>query len=480
MSRIDEIKAAQRVLLQYGRSIFETGIVIPDASVLLRLYESAPDERNDILAAFGDYRSRIWIPHRTQTEVLRRRSIVRTKNRVATIHVAKVIPELLDKAVRGLEKRRDIVSAYNPAKLLEETLEHFQREIIAQFECSIRAEESASFAAVDAFLDAVLSEPNVGAPLSSDELERVLRTGQNRFDNNIPPGFEDRGKLRNRSLEDACGDLIFWEEILRFAATRQRGVFVVTAEEKADWWDRSSGAPEPHSSMIEEMRARAGQGFVLLRLSDFVSIRTNWEEALYLIDVERSITKFVNLTPGMGRLTLHGAYDRWVANFGKIDLLSDILAHQTDYDKWIANIGKSDLLSGILPQPTDYDKWIANIGKSDLLSGILAQQTHYDKWIANVGKSDLLSGILAHQTDYDKWIANIGKSNLLSDFLGRQAKYDPLNASKAAQRRNERARRRREQARASGLCTVCLKRPATTEEDRRFSTCSECRARRRK
>jgi hypothetical protein len=470
----DDLATARREIARYGADAIDGAILIPDASVLLRLYECGGQERERILEALSSYGGRIWIPHRTRDEVLRRLRPVRTRNRISAVHVAKVIPELLDRAVQGLERRRDIVKAYDPSSLLKLVLERAEREIIAGFENEVRRAEAESFAGADRFLNVILSENHVGDPLPDHERERLIRTAPNRFAHKVPPGFEDFYKIRNRSAEAAFGDLIFWEEILRFASSRLDPILIVTAEEKADWWDRSTGFAAPHGSMIQEMHDRAGHALQILRLADFVSVRISWPDALVLMHFVDAVSQLDGAPHRSAILPLH----TWVASFGAKSPLHDILGRQTDIDKWVASFGAKSPLHDILGRQTDIDKWVAGFGAKSPLHDILGRQTDIDKWVAGFGAKSPLHDILGRQTDIDKWVASFGAASRTQ----RAMHLDNINRARddTRQRLNERVRQRRAIAKKSGLCSRCFRQPASPPQNgRTYATCGDCRSKRR-
>jgi hypothetical protein len=139
------------------------------------------------------------------------------------------------------------------------------------FQQMLQAEESLS-KEVDELLNRLLSDENVGPALDRDHLDQVLRNGPNRMLQRVPPGYEDfQPKIsKGRSLEDALGDLVFWEQVLKLAADRRAPVVIVTAEKKADWWEWNAGVMRSHPGLSAESRARTGKEVSILHIDEFV------------------------------------------------------------------------------------------------------------------------------------------------------------------------------------------------------------------
>ncbi|HEY6484966.1 MAG TPA: PIN-like domain-containing protein, partial [Candidatus Cybelea sp.] len=186
--------------------------------------------------------------------------------------VRKLLVSVIDSAERGIKARKDIHPSLDLAGLFKAAYD--EADLLARVEQRYLVEEAQLFRDVDDFLDNVLREGNVGSTLDQDDLDALLRAGRNRMLQQVPPGFADfeQKMAQGRTLEHALGDLIFWEETLRFAANRRSVVAVVTAEKKRDWWDFSGGSMQAHPDLLAESLARTGREIVLLHVDDFVAM----------------------------------------------------------------------------------------------------------------------------------------------------------------------------------------------------------------
>jgi PIN like domain len=128
--------------------------------------------------------------------------------------------------------------------------------------------EAVEQAARDTGTDRVLQEldrilrGHVGGALEPQAHKEAIAEGMRRVAAEVPPGYKDKDK----DDEDASGDYLVWEEILREVERRQCDVLLVTADLKEDWWRKDHGqARGPRLELVEEMRRRAGVRLFMLR-----------------------------------------------------------------------------------------------------------------------------------------------------------------------------------------------------------------------
>jgi len=105
------------------------------------------------------------------------------------------------------------------------------------------------------------------------ELERRTR-------NLIPPGYKDAAKG-----DDGIGDLLIWLTLLKIGNASKKDMVFVTGEEKADWFNRSSGEHVyPRYELIDEYRRASGGGSLRL-----ISLHQLLEEVKAPADVVKDV-----------------------------------------------------------------------------------------------------------------------------------------------------------------------------------------------
>jgi PIN like domain len=106
----------------------------------------------------------------------------------------------------------------------------------------------------------------ISCPESEEDLMKDLTF---RFENNIPPGFKDKGKSEN-----SAGDLIIWKTILALGKGKARNVVFVTNEGKPDWFVRGNNKPiVTRFELVDEFyRETQGKHFTCMNFSSFLEL----------------------------------------------------------------------------------------------------------------------------------------------------------------------------------------------------------------
>jgi PIN like domain len=255
------------------RETFESGIVVPDANVLLNLYRYTDGARDDLIAVLARVGSQLWAPHQVVKEFWRNRGTVLRDPR-DTQSILQDMDTLGDRAASALRGWANRVS------LPAETAEDLEAQLITGFE-SVTEEverfddQSAIESARDTDKDLVLSKlegllaGHVGPPFDKPAQEAAVAEGLRRVIAREPPGYMDKDK------EDvgAAGDYLIWEQILTKAEETRSDVIFVTADVKEDWWRREGGESRgPRPELVEELRDRSGARLFMLRPAQLLEL----------------------------------------------------------------------------------------------------------------------------------------------------------------------------------------------------------------
>lgn len=272
--------------------MFEAGIVVLDANVLLALYEVGSTARDEVFSALEVVANRLWIPHQAALEFSRNRKRVvvdrlsrfRSVRKTVKSAAADAI-DVLESAVDEVIKLRDRNRTSRPWNLadagldresLEDRLTDVMNPALTEID-ALEAEHDIQPAALDQ-ADSVfgriddLLAGRIGHPFSTSKIRSIVEDAVDfRYPNEIPPGYRDSGKPRP---VDAAGDYILWRQVLDYAVTAREGagILLVTSEVKPDWWlisdKRKVIGPRPE--LIQEMQDEAGADLVMTSLSDFL------------------------------------------------------------------------------------------------------------------------------------------------------------------------------------------------------------------
>lgn len=285
--------------------LFASGLVVPDANVLLNLYRYTPEARDDLLRVMVQLRDRLWVPHQVLAEFWRNRERVLRDPR-DTAKTESEIAVARDEAIAGVR------AWINRVYLTEDQSTELVTVLRSGFDAVIErirelADSSAKESARDTDKDPVLRrlEPilagRVGAKLAPGDQEKAVAEGLRRVDAKEPPGYRDKKKAD----DDAAGDYLVWEQILREAEARNSDVLFITGDVKDDWWRQEGGESRgPRLELVEEMRQRAGRRLFMVRPPVFLSLA---RDHLRVVIREES----VEAANRVERLQEEARHDRW-------------------------------------------------------------------------------------------------------------------------------------------------------------------------
>ena len=240
--------------------LWDDCLFVMDANVLLNLYRYSDTTRDEFFSIFEQLKDRLWISHQVGKEYL--------KNRLKVISDQ---AKLYDAAIEGL---RDLKASFensnqhpfvSPA-VLGDCIRSFDH-IVGELEANkarhgLKVNEDDVKARVSQIFDG-----RVGEPYSSDRLEEIIKLGETRYENKVPPGFKDAGKGGGKALEDRLGpygDYIGWLQLLDKAKGSNKNVIYVTGDHKEDWWLKLSGKTiGPLPELIDEFVSVVSKQFYM-------------------------------------------------------------------------------------------------------------------------------------------------------------------------------------------------------------------------
>lgn len=256
---------------EYER-LWKAGLVVLDTNVLLNLYRLPTTARDELISVLELLKDRLWIPYQVALEFQRRRLTVIAAERKATEDALSFTREL----VSNVRKKVDVLQIDKRGLGIE------SQPLLSKLEDANSALIDAINAAHGAQLDVsssdvvrdrldMLLENRVGSgPASQDDLDKLIEKGEERYSENIPPGFEDADKDKNPNeatfifdqikYQRKFGDLILWRQLIQHVKRQKiTDVLLITADRKEDWWWREQGKTiGPQPELIREIQREGG------------------------------------------------------------------------------------------------------------------------------------------------------------------------------------------------------------------------------
>ncbi|MCI1036896.1 PIN-like domain-containing protein [Pseudomonas putida] len=240
--------------------LWDDCLFVMDANVLLNLYRYSDTTRDEFFNIFEQLRGRLWLSHQVAKEYL--------KNRLKVISDQ---AKLYDAAIDGLRTLKASFENSNqhpfvsPA-VLGDCIRSFD-QIVGELEANKarhgqKVNEDDVKARVSQIFDGC-----VGEPYSLERLEEIIKLGEVRYENKVPPGFKDAGKGGGKALEDRLGpygDYIGWLQLLEKAKSSNQNVIYVTGDQKEDWWLKVSNKTiGPLPELIDEFVSVVSKQFYM-------------------------------------------------------------------------------------------------------------------------------------------------------------------------------------------------------------------------
>jgi hypothetical protein len=248
--------------------LWENCLFVFDTNVLTGIYrrsEEARDAQYKLMRALGD---RLWIPHRVIYEFL--------DNRAKIVHDQAQLYAASINELQGMLSGFEVVTKH--PFLSAEVYREFNlvsQKVLAELEASREFHDGriTNDDVKDVLAEILVGK--VGFAFAEDRLAEIVKEGEQRYAQNVPPGFEDKGKHKGSTITEEIrkryGDLIIWYQVIEKAKAEQRPVILVTGDQKPDWWAEQSGKKMgPLPALIEEFKSLSGQDFYLYSYHGFL------------------------------------------------------------------------------------------------------------------------------------------------------------------------------------------------------------------
>ncbi|WP_122604119.1 PIN-like domain-containing protein [Pseudomonas viridiflava] len=254
--------------------LWENCLFVFDTNVLVGIYRRSEEARDAQYKMMVELGERLWIPHRVIYEFL--------DNRAKIVHEQSQLYADSISELRGMLSSFEIVTKHPFLSVsVYEEFNKVSQKVLDELEQNRMFHEGRITNDDVKLRLADIFEGKVGLPFSEEKLIDIVKGGEVRYAQNIPPGFEDRTKHKGSTITEEVrkryGDLIIWYQIIDKAKAEQRPVILVTGDQKPDWWAEQSGKKlGPHPSLINEFKVLSGQDFYLYSYHSFLDLANKY------------------------------------------------------------------------------------------------------------------------------------------------------------------------------------------------------------
>ncbi len=224
-----------------------------DTNILLNFYRYQEDTKNKFLDIFCNdkFKNRLFLTYRVGFEFIRKRAEVISEQ-------ASTYKTLLAEIEKSMMAP---LSNKNRHPHLSEVLLNELTGVVSRIKTEINETTNQINAkhSNDPIMEslATVFSGKISVKMDDCELGQVYIEGENRYKDNIPPGFKDNKKEGNEKF----GDLVVWKQIMAHVnrLDSKKDVILVIDDGKDDWWLKHEGMKNPHPLLIEEFFNETGQ-----------------------------------------------------------------------------------------------------------------------------------------------------------------------------------------------------------------------------
>ena len=251
------------------KDVWDNSLIVFDTCALLNLYRYTEKTRDDYVNLLESNKERLWIPYQVAMEFLQNKK-----------EVIKSQEKAYDEINRSLE---------DTFKKVESTFNNYKKHVVLDIEVfkskiknfidNIKIEidkthsKHPKYDKEDILLEKISSafENRIGNDFSEDELNHLYKIGENRYKQQIPPGYKDAKNKNNQGNRHLYGDLIVWKQIIKKALDEKCNIIFVTDDQKEDWWLIENGKTiSPRLELYKEFFEETKQRILIYKADSFL------------------------------------------------------------------------------------------------------------------------------------------------------------------------------------------------------------------
>jgi hypothetical protein len=259
---------------QEFKELWSNCTFVLDANVLLNLYRYSAQTAEELFKILEKVADRIWLSHQAAFEYQERRIEVIAEQEQSYTSLLEYIEKAFEEIKGRLFSRKHpfIGNADNHIKKLNKLVSELKNNLSKSKDACL------SITGEDSIRDrlTILFNGKVGAPYAEERVREIHQRGKKRYEQKIPPGFEDK---KNKDNGREYGDLILWFQTLDFARESKKPIILITDEKKGDWWQKiKQKIIRPRPELIKEMREYSNVSFYMYRADRFMELAEKYLE----------------------------------------------------------------------------------------------------------------------------------------------------------------------------------------------------------
>lgn len=258
-------------------AILQNGTLFFDTNVLLDVFRVEKKSAQILLKVFDHLKTRVKLPYHVVEEYHKDYLSVLVQQKV---YLKNAVNSLKDKekGMVSFANGKDYSKLSKYAKtIMRQALEKASRSVEISYKTTIKHLEN------EIQNDTLINKLSeifttcVLPSLTQQELEAIYSEGVSRYIGEVPPGYKDADKDKSGILknpkgtpiktdsQNVFGDLVIWNEIIKYATTNQTDVIFVSNDVKEDWLCEICNEKHgPRIELLEEFHKKSGGHRILI------------------------------------------------------------------------------------------------------------------------------------------------------------------------------------------------------------------------
>ena len=211
--------------------IWDNAIIVLDTNILLNFYRYSKNTRNELFKVFNNYKNRIWIPYQVLKEYYKNRDNVIEESQKYIFNLEDSINRKLDEIINEIKKYSKKIESTDK---LNDKINNYKDEISKLFN-DIKSKDNSndnSYSIEEKILKLIGNRYE--EPFEYSDIEDVIKEGNNRIVNELPPGYKDNDKSDRFGSYAVNGDYIIFDSIVKYSSKNNKDIILVTDDNKED------------------------------------------------------------------------------------------------------------------------------------------------------------------------------------------------------------------------------------------------------
>lgn len=236
------------------KEIMEDSYIILDTNILLNFYRYSADTKDKLIKILEDKKERLFLHEIVLKEFFRNRYTLINDH----CNVKNKIESYLGKMKKEFKcELNEYRHMYLDKEKLEKYMDVFEKNIIKELDkCDI-----INFQDEDPILKQILGlfENKLIYDFDDEMKSKEVEHAENRYQNNIPPGYEDvkKKKAMNSDFPNdnykKYNDYFIWKQMIEFSKEHKKNIIFITDDNKEDWFRQNNGKTiGPREELLNE------------------------------------------------------------------------------------------------------------------------------------------------------------------------------------------------------------------------------------